>query len=338
MDVGRRPSTHERHPMHRAALKTSLVVTAKLMVTALSVLAIAWAVGVLDFEGQVPESHADIAWLSAAPRSNTQQFQRSLQRLGHDAPQVFDLNGNTVYFSVAYSRHSPEQVLRQYQDEFYRQGVNPRPFYDVDGDEDQMMSAGLSGGIIPLEISRERVLMGGMITSGEARDKAGLERHFHGSKDPFKVFRGHRQIEISRRAEDSRTTIVSTWSDERFDYGRMVPGSTSGPGYDDRVPACMGCTRLTRFEDLARDKHHVTYVFQGTASPGELRHFYDRAMGSRGWEPTDSHRAMSTVQSQVDDPSTIGQLFQYSRQGEFLTIMALPDGSGQTTVVATVSD
>jgi hypothetical protein len=161
---------------------------------------------------------------------------------------------------------------------------------------------------------------------------------FHEQKNPHKIFRGHRLIEISRAPDEGRTTIVSTWSDEHFEYGRMVPGSIHAPaGADPQIPSCMGCTRLTRFEDLAANKHHVSSVFQGALSADELRRFYDRAMRSRGWEPTDTHFAMATVRRQVDDPARVGQMLQYSRDNEFLTIVAMPAPSGQTTVVTTQS-
>ncbi|MFU8805522.1 MAG: hypothetical protein ACNA8W_17045, partial [Bradymonadaceae bacterium] len=312
---------------------------AKLVFCGAGIAAIGWGVGVFGPTGQVAESHADITWLSPAPRTSTAAFQKGLQRLGHKAPQVFDLNGNTIQFSVAYSDRSPQDVMRDYQEEFVRQGINSRVFLDVVGDQDEMMTTVLGGGIIPLSISKEAIVMGGMVTQNREKTKGELKALLEAEDDPHNVFRGHRHIEISRQENEARTTIVSTWSDEDFDYGKMVPGKATSPsGADPVVPACLGCTRLSRFEDLDRSKTHVSSVFAGSMGVDETRRFYDQAMRSRGWEPTDTHHAMATVTEHVEGPPAHGQMLQYVRDGQFLTIVVLPDGPGQTKVMTTQSD
>lgn len=70
-----------------------------------------WATVWTPGEG-VESAGADIADLFGAPETSTQKFQRALDHLGHEAPRAFDLNGNTVYFSVNFVDYSPREALK----------------------------------------------------------------------------------------------------------------------------------------------------------------------------------------------------------------------------------
>ncbi|MBA2660801.1 MAG: hypothetical protein H0U74_00775 [Bradymonadaceae bacterium] len=318
--------------MKSTAWKKNLIVGAKLTLCGASIAAIAWAVGVFDFKGEVASSHADIGWFSTAPRTNTALFMDSLDRLGHEKPRMFDLNGNLTYFSTRSSDREPVEILREYQDEFKRQGLNDRAFYGIDQSE-QMLVTALTGGVIPIAISDNTIAMGGMVTKNKAKTQEALRENFEDEKNPHKVFRGHRYIEINREPGTRFSSITATWSNEEFDYGKMVAGNAiEGQNTDVNVPACPGCTRLQRFVDLDRSKDFESNVYMAPNNLSDTRDFYRQAMSGRGWEPTEASQAMVEARAFVDFPGDEADIIQFARGQEFLTLMFYPDTNGETTV------
>jgi hypothetical protein len=251
-----------------------------------------WATVWTPGEGVAP-SNADITDLFASDsETTTTRFQRALDHLGHEAPRAFDLNGNTIYVSINMVDTAPVEVLKRYQDEFVYQGINQASYTSIDSARTQQARKDrLTGGVVPTEISAGFVAMGGGVAQNRARDERGLAQLGVdlASGQLQKKFRAYRSIEAFREAGGRWTTVVASWSDESFDYGKMTPGSAlEDQMVDTRVPACPGCTRLQRFEDLDPGAAHVDHIFIGAASVQKTIGFYDRALTARGWEHSPS--------------------------------------------------
>ncbi len=314
--------------------KTSLLVGTKVTLCAGSIAAIAWAVGVFNFDGEISSSHADITWFTSAPRSNAAMFGEALERLGHDEPQTFDLNGNTVYFSVNFSDREPIEIMREYQNEFTNQGLNKRPFYTLQK-SDEMTIASLTGGIVPLSISPNSIVMGGMLNQANAKDKEGLKKLFFSEKDPHQIFRGHRHIQIDREPNARFATITATWSDDKFDYAKMIPGNDrEGQSVDLDVPACPGCTRINSFTDLDPKSTFKNNIYVGSRSVEEIHDFYMQALTSRGWQPTEAGRVLEDTRELVEFPGDDATVEQFARDNEILTLTLYPNSRGGATVHA----
>jgi hypothetical protein len=129
--------------------------------------------------------------------------------------------------------------------------------------------------------------MGGGVTenrAGDDRELAQLGADLANGQLQ-KQFRAYRNVEIFLEPGDRWTTVAASWSDESFDYRKMKPGSAvEGQRVDARIPACTGCTRLQRFEDLDPKEAHVDHIFIGPQSVQKTLGFYDRAMIARGWQ------------------------------------------------------
>lgn len=123
---------------------------------------------------EVKPSDADILTFGFAGPSDMQKFSEALNRMGHETPRVYNMNENTVFFSTAVHPYKkPDEVLREYQEEFVRQGVNKKAYRHAPGklltmgqegaDEEfrAMQEGSLNGEVIPYQISSNHFAMGG---------------------------------------------------------------------------------------------------------------------------------------------------------------------------------
>ena len=303
------------------------------------IVAIAFGFAVFTTDGTVSESHADIAWLSPFERSNTETFQDSLQRLGHHDPSRYDLNGNTLFFSTQSSRKPPREVMVEYQEEFRRQGLNDRIYTSIRPEEaDARHFTGLTGGLVPLAISDTQVILGGVVTRNRASNTSELLDNAAGIEDPEDLFRAHRYIEITRGSDSRHTSIVASWSDEAFNYHRMVPGSpAAGQSFDPEVPPCPGCTRLTRFaDDNPSTGERADLAFIGPRSVPDTRAFYEDALSRRGWAPGEFSAALDDVEEHFHIPLPTAEALVLYRDDREITLAFLPDfETGETITFAT---
>lgn len=328
-------SADERPSLFRTGLK--------LLFCGALIAAIGFAIAVLGTTGSVSESHADVAWLSPFERSHTERFNAALDHLGHDEPQRYDLNGNVVYFSTNTSRKSPRQLMAEYQEEFQNQGLNDRIYVDLDQREyPQRIETALTGGLVPFAISDEQIALRGMITANKATSSEELAEVHQEADSLGELFRGHRYIEISRPSDSRHTSIVASWSDEAFDYERMIPGSrATGQGFDSTVPSCPGCTRLNRFaDDNPATSNRSTLSFIGPRGLQETRDYYIRTLAHHGWSRQGLDEPIHALEDQfgfsVAAPGTSDVFY---RQGERLTLTFTTDQqTGHTLTLASHTD
>lgn len=307
------------------SLTACLFAGAGLLVIGLS--ATVWMPG----EG-VSVSEANILDLFSAEDNPQASFQRALKHLGHEAPRAYDINGNTVYFSVSHIDKKPIEVLKRYQDEFLHQNLNTKTYTNpAEADTHQARQDMLTGGIVPSQISEHYVAMGGGLTGNNARtseDLTKLEAQFQRG-DIDKKFGAYRFVEAFQNPGARHTTVVATWSDDKFDYRKMLPGSqVGGQNVDPQVPACPGCTRLQRFTDLDPASDHSDHIFIGTSSVAQTLSFYERTLSARGWqlEPV----AEVLKEARRDDASlSNAQMLLYRRDDRALKLTIYPNGDNQ---------
>jgi hypothetical protein len=124
----------------------------------------------------VSNSEADITWFSATGPTHTRRFADALERLGHNAPRLYTLNGNDVYVSDRTTRKSPTQVMRRYQHQFVTEGVNDRAY--LKGTDqlragkmnkqkaamlEEISRAVMNGSVVPRKVTDEKVTMFGLL-------------------------------------------------------------------------------------------------------------------------------------------------------------------------------
>lgn len=163
-------------------MKKALYTTLRLGLTGATVAGIGWAFITLSppkadlpvqEQSLVQESQADIFTMSFAAPNRTQKFMESLERLGHEPPRAYDANGNSMFFSTAVTHKMPEQVLREYQQEFVNQGLNSAvynqsPFALLNSEDEairdramKMLDAAMKGEMVPQLVSQNHVTIGG---------------------------------------------------------------------------------------------------------------------------------------------------------------------------------
>lgn len=322
-----------------ASFKSALKTLGKLALAGATICAIGWAVAVFEPDFSVQESQADILDMSFIRLSNSAKFARGLDNLGHDEPQSFSINGNVVHFSVNYSRKHPRELMKDYQEEFVRQGLNDKVWTDetARGTGNQMLLDGMTGGLVPTarRPGMDYVAMGGVIPANDATDEEGL-LELGGSDDPDhrKVFKGHHFVEMFWDREKLRSTVTASWSDENFDYLKMI-GAKPAEGdadVDVEVPACPSCSRISRIRDLDPNRSYSSNVYAGTKSQVELMSFYRKAMIGRGWVETGSSTTFNAMRPYIEFQGDEASFLQFAKGNRFLTVVGYPRKDGKTVV------
>jgi hypothetical protein len=297
---------------------------------------------VVGSDGEVPSSQADITALNFGPRPKVEQFSDSLRALGHSEPRVFELNGNRIFFSTAHPEESPKRVLRQYQDEFVRQGLNGQAFYELRADEMmQRNRTSLTGGVVPMEIAPSRVVMSGVDTRGNPMTLTELLDNHDRSKSAGELFDAYRWVEVYRHDDEPHSTVIATWSDQRFDYDKMFPQRQGRPSkdVDPRVPVCRGCLKVNQFGERARAGTHESYVFVTGEHPDELRAFYRSNLEARGWRLGERASVFEQVMEQVDFEADETVRLEFVREDLMLEVTFFPmEEEGQTGVRTVLMD
>ena len=303
---------------------------------------IAFGITVVDIGGSVSESHADIfTW--GGP-SNQERFTDSLESLGHPEPQVFDLNGNIVYQSVNHRTEDPVRVMRRYQREFANRGLNDEIYEnpDLQAINDSTMTR-MTGGVAPVRVNEDRIVLGGMLTKHEAEseeelldelDTERLTSLYDLRKDD--VFSSHRWIEIFQEDGSDQTTVLALWSEEGFSYDKMVPqNDRSGGSYsstDTEVPACPGCTRVNHFADKKDERGYRTNIFTTPSTSEEMVRFYRRAMRQRGWEETRFHQMQQYLSRHVDFEGGEMEKLSFEKGEQDLDVFVYPHSDRDVAV------
>ena len=328
------PKVKKETRMTRALIGMIKVSAAVLLVATVGYLTV-----ILDHRGEVAPANADILDLFGGPRDSSAQFVRSLDRLGHDTPQTYDLNGNVIHFSVNYLSNEPRDVVSLYQREFRRAGINEGIYTDLSPEKaDERHLEALTGGIVPTLITDDKIVMGGMITRGKPKDFIDILRVYSPEMDAQDFFVGHRYIEAFRDPGSNLTTVISSWSDEGFDYGKMFPGRYHARDFsvDQRVPSCPGCVRLNRFADLnAEPSPYESNIFSTTFSEEQISEFYLHAMTARGWELMEEARGLDHVLGLAFEEESHPKNLRFSKEEKVLTILVQAE-SGDATYVQTM--
>ena len=327
------------HTPRRSPIVSTAMIGLKLAVAGAVICAIALTFVVLDVGGEVRESQADIFDFGFGPKPNQVRFQESLSAMGHPEPQVFDLNGNIIHFSVSYHDGSPHDVMRRYQEDFVNRGLNDRVFLDLaPRDEEQRMVTRLTGGLAPIDIAENKVVMGGMLTKNKALTEDHLLTEELIRSGPLERFRGHRWVEIYRQPGSSKTTAIASWSDENFSYARMLDDArTEQPlvsgQFDSEIPACPGCTQVNSFADLKDRKGYASKVFVTSMSADQMFHFYLQAMRQRGWIRHESQEVYDLLQKTgLHAGSDLKKLSFRDADDRGVEILILPMEQGQIAI------
>ncbi len=321
------------------SIKTALLATAKMTLAGALIWGVAWAVGVFQLDGTVAESQADILSLEFIELSESAQFARGLEHLGHDEPQTLSINGNAVHFSMNTSKKRPDLLMREYQEEFVRQGINDRVWDGASarGNTDPMLVAAMMGSVVPLSVTNEYASMGGVLPGNGADTEDELVDLALEGRTTTELFKGHRHIEMFWDKHRRKSTVTASWADESFDYAKMV-GEGDDLDVDPVVPACPGCTRLSRVRDLNSSRMYSNNIYSSSRNQQELLDYYRQTMSKKGWQETDSSTTFNAMTPYVRFRGDRAGLLQLTRGDQFLTILGYPDDSGKTTIHTVMSN
>jgi hypothetical protein len=349
-------------------LSSRLGALAKLGVAATSL----WVIGavflVLNPQGKVEESQADIALLDFQPVSNTQRFATALHRLGHEHPRIYNMDGNEVYFSVRESNKRPDDLFHEYQDEFVNQGINERAFRrdelfsfvmpEPDTPDErvgkeyakqlELREALLSGQMVPVMEGRDAFAFIGAITRDKAETRAqirdALETHHaqQASRDFNDEFKGYRHIQAEWDDLHKRTLVTAAWSNEEFDIRKFLSpaegGKLEGRPSDPDVPACPGCEPVNYFAGTDAEAAFKEQIFRTNHNAHEITSFYDRALATRGWSIDPSDAGMLKASARIPELAQARQNTRIYVKGEqrlTLTISTSPNNYNLVTLQTT---
>ncbi len=332
-------NTHKR-------LVSGTWVVIKLGVAGAVIAAIAFSFVTFDNpRGEVAEAEADIWDIFSQETSKHEAFMKTLEEEGMAPPRRYDHNGNQVFFSYDTTRESPRQVMHRYQDAFVRNDVNLMAHHTVRepiapdqvDDADTMLqgSAGLNevfmGGLIPIELTRNRMAMVGIETKEGARDMEDLLLETElGRVSPEEFVGGIRYVDAFREQGSLETTVTAVWSDEHLDLSKFRSDSraegTVHP-IEMEIPSCMRCTRVSRFSGTEHEEgfHSILYRSE-QQSIHELVDFYDLHMERYGWQPDPSMHGFNALQAQALAPNDRdSEIRAFVKDGLHLTLMIYYD-------------
>ncbi len=329
--------------------------TLKLAGAGATIVAFAWGFLIMNPQGDVNTSQADIIDLELiAPQTNTQKFVAALDTLGHEKPRVYDYNGTQVFFSTRTTTDKPRDLIQEYQETFVTHGVNSQvwgvtPDAELLDDPEKLDAHArrqrnkiVSGEIQVIYHHDNHVIMSGAVLDVPLM---GIPRHPETGEpvvqDFQKIFKMHRYIEAEWNPVTQHTTVTASWSDEHFDITKTLPADQQDPetraqnnSPDLEIPACVACTRLTRFAAVAHDKPYVTQVFSSTESTERVANFYRDAMTSKGWRKMPG----DTLKERLSDPEQRkAEFLQFQRNGRFVSITIHPAEQGQGSMITTMT-
>lgn len=350
-------SDHERAMSTPSALSKTVGALLKLGFAGATIVAIAALFVVMHPDGSVQETRADIIDLEMlAPQTSTQKFVAALDDLGHEKPRIYNYNGTQLYFSTRMTTKRPDELIDEYQRVFVERGVNSKP-WGVDLDRELLKSpselekrvdarrkAAIQGEVQLSYHDPSRMIMNGALLRGDrVQFVHDDEAQGYTINNFHKLFKMHRYIEAEWNPVQQRTVVTATWSDEDFDVTKTLPeafqdhdapSTHNAPDLD--IPACIGCTRLTRFATEANDKPYVKQVFSAPSSrPDDIAQFYKEAMPRQGWRPLPGQ----SVEQRVADKHTdfqYSKFLSFQRNGQFATIAVHPDEYGSGSMISTM--
>lgn len=321
-------------------------------------------------EAPVKQAEADIFSLSFAPKTKRELFIDSLNENGLNTHRQYDYNGNTMSFAVAQTRKKPMDVLRMFQNDFARRGINKRAWTKdpvpldklVEGsnrfndpkvpmaDKQKVVDNALlhkerlddffTGGMVPTFTTPNHVIMSGGTLHHQPKDIIGVLKGVTKGRIKGRSLESNVKsmqfLEAFYDEESKMTTVTATWSEGEFDMERfnerkiVVPAEVA-----QRIPACPGCVRHKFFKANGKSGE-MSHVMVGGGSLDDPIQFYDRVLSTRGWSRSPTADAVRTVQN-LGHLSQGARLATYERGGEFITLIAYrgADNRVTTTIVET---
>lgn len=257
-------------------------------------------------------------------------------------PRKYNINGNDVYFAVGETMMSPREVLEHYQTEFAAAGINSRKYLEspqqkINGDPEkfklygaeaqEVVDAMSDGEVVPYLVTNNYISMGGPIITADSFKEILEEWGPTALDDPNRVMKGWRFIDARRKATGT-TEVTSIWADENFDFNKFRNPNGARIGLNPAVPACPGCRLVLRSNSVEESMSVDQYASQ--ASPEAVRDFYVKSMTARGWELSDTTRAMEHAAQHVPDHpfNTRGPMLSFSKGDQHVTYTILASENG----------
>jgi hypothetical protein len=320
----------------------------KVLASLLCVVAVAFVTLALGEDGEVQQADADIFDLFTFTSRSSSGFEDVLAEMGHDAPQTFEINGNVMHVSVRHVRQSSVRtVVRDYQRMLFEKGVNDREYTRTGkiangiGSKEtsrRRLMTSLRGGLVPMVIERDYARMDGVTMEADPETDIGVFRALLDKHEDENPFNGFRRIEMFRPPNSDRLTVLGIWSDDKFDYQKMLPdGKHLGdPSLNEENPICPGCQRVHHFKDLTRvEREHGTTVFVGRQSVEQLVSFYQLEFMGRGWKYLEKNAKSHKVQQEVALEYPRSRTLRFERDDEELEILVFPSTEQETAVHVT---
>lgn len=322
----------------------------------------AMAVALVIFDspdGQVSEADADIWHYFAGETSKHEQFVRSLQDEGMSEPREYDYHGNRVFFSYDITNERPRQVLNRFERTFKRNGVNKyihgtarEPIHPSHvNDEDTLAQGwvGLSeiwtGGMVPVELTRNRLAMVGLETPEGAQELDEVIAETAGGHVAVEDTVGAvRVLEATRDERTNKTTITAVWSDENLDLRKFRPNTRARPEgtshpFEAEIPICPRCERVSRLSGTEQEEGYHTLLYRSPLPINEVLSFYENRMPQFGWANDPGMRGIVALQQQRMAPVSMETEFRaYRKDNMLLNAMIYRDEiDGGTYVQMTTS-
>ena len=331
--------------------------TVKIALAGATIFAIGWSVTVTDSDGEVQEASADIGTWTTTEAMFGGDFAK-LAAAGGMQPRQYEMNGNLVHFGVAYVQEDPAEVLDRYQEAFVDAGINKRKFMDVpDGkftrtlaslskgaklteEEREYNEAMLTGGVVPIETRPDYVAMGGIIPKGHATTVPEIVGDWvaNGTETIDRQMDGFRFIDAHQYPGQKGSRVTSVWADEGFDAKKMANPQLAGirPVLD--TPICMGCSVGMQMKSLDPNEKYRIGHFYSNRTSRDVRDFYLRAMGQKGFEIGDAHKAVELARRYLGPQVPPGAVLSYKKGGVEALVTIFDDyKTGETSVVVVES-
>lgn len=328
----------------------------KLGIAGAVIFGIGWAITVSDPEDGVKEAKADIQDFLPTQALLEQSFSKTVKTSGLE-PRPYEMNGNDVFFAVAYVEQSPEEVLDFYQDAFVKAGINDKKYteipqgrfertmadiakpHDLSPEELEYDRAMLTGGVVPVIKHSGYMAMGGIVPKAQNQKLEEIVDAWalSGQHDRMSgVMDGFRFIDARQWPGQRGSRITSVWAEEGFDASKMANPQEEGVAPVLQTPVCMGCTLALQMKSRAPDERFRIGHFVSGRNRDDIRDFYETAMFGRGWKGADAPKAVEMARQFLGDTIPRGSIQTFSKVGSEAWIAVYDDPQLNETSVMVV--
>ena len=270
---------------------------------------------------QLRAAHAEV-------RNRTVELGRQMYQLANATQQDVNkltLNGQPMYLGSSLAKDSVTTILDRYEDDCHKNTAQPAESWRELAnkiDEQKKERPAMATGVMRAGSSVEGTVV--CFTKGES-SKPTVREALKTFVDTGELGAlGNLRYVYAKAAPNGRTTVLTAWTDDKFNLSDLVPNDgveTRGSDFAD-IPRPAESNRLLSAQ--VEGTPFGVNIYRNKQGPANVVKFYDDEMGKRGWLAIDPEiDGQRALRGEENKSGVIGRLYEH--KGVVLTLAAHVD-------------